>query len=126
MPVRLYQFATSPFCRKVRKILDYKGIEYDTVEVDYINRGPLLEASGQIRVPALSFEDGATVVDSEQIVLRLEEICAEPTIFPPEWGGIHLGLARYFDTVVEDALFRAAIPDEAAYYEAISQQHAAM
>ena len=32
----LYQFATSPFCAKVRKILDFKGLDYRVVEVDYL------------------------------------------------------------------------------------------
>jgi glutathione S-transferase len=42
MKARLFQFATSPFCAKVRKILDYKGIEYELVEVDYLERKELL------------------------------------------------------------------------------------
>ena len=28
---------------------------------------------------------------------RLEELYPEPTIFPPEWRGVHLALAAYFD-----------------------------
>jgi len=116
MTPRLYQFASSPFCAKVRKILDYKGCDYEVVEVDYLERKELLLASGQIMVPALTVEDGTTIVDSDRIALRLEELYPEPTIFPPQWRGVHLALARYFDTELEDALFRAAIPDEIAHY----------
>ncbi len=112
----LYQFSTSPFCAKVRKILDFKGVEYRVVEVDYLERGELLAASGQIMVPALTLATGETIVDSDRIAARLDELYPTPTIFPPEWRGIHLALARYFDTELEDALFRAAIPDEIAYY----------
>lgn len=114
--LRLYQFATSPFCAKVRKILDYKGLDYEIVEVDYLERKELLLATGQIMVPALALEGGATIVESDRIALRLEELCPEPTIFPSQWRGIHLALARYFDTELEDALFRAAVPDEISYY----------
>ena len=53
MKATLYQFATSPFCSKVRKILDYKGFDYQVVEVDYVERKELIAASGQIMVPAL-------------------------------------------------------------------------
>jgi len=114
--MRLYQFLTSPFCAKVRKILDYKGADYETVEVDYLERKELVLVSGQMTVPALTFDSGTTVVDSERIALALEERYPEPTIFPPGWRGVHLGLARYFDTQLEDVLFRAAIADELAYY----------
>ncbi len=114
--VRLYQFLTSPFCAKVRKILDYKGIDYELIEVDYLDRRELLEASGQIMVPALTLESGDTLTDSDRIAHRLEEVYSEPAIFPVEWRGIHLALARYFETELEDALFRAAVPDELAYF----------
>lgn len=116
MTLRLYQFATSPFCAKVRKILDYKGLNYEIVEVDYLERKELLEASGQLMVPALTLSGGETVVDSDRIAARLDEMYPDPTIFPLEWRGVHLALARYFDTELEDALFRAAIPAELAHY----------
>jgi glutathione S-transferase len=112
----LYQFATSPFCAKVRKILDFKGLDYRVVEVDYLERKELILASGQLMVPALTLETGETIVDSDLIAARLDELYPEPTLFPPEWRGIHLALARYFDGEFEDALFRAALPDEIAHY----------
>jgi glutathione S-transferase len=112
MPVRLYQFADSPFCTKVRKILDYKGIDYDLVEVDYLDRSALFEVSGQSMVPVLTLEDGVTIVDSDRIAERLETDYPDPAIFPSGWRGIHLALARYFDTELEDALFRVALPDD--------------
>jgi glutathione S-transferase len=114
--LRLYQFITSPFCAKVRKILDYKGLDYEVVEVDYLERKELLLASGQLMVPALTFEDGETIVDSERISMLLEDRYPELTILPSEWRAVHLGLARYFDTELEDALFRAALADEIAHY----------
>jgi glutathione S-transferase len=116
MKLRLYQFITSPFCAKVRKILDYKGLDYEIVEVDYLERKELLLASGQLMVPALTFEDGETIADSDRISRLLEDRYPELTIFPPQWRGVHLGLARYFDTELEDALFRAALADEIAHY----------
>jgi glutathione S-transferase len=123
MKATLYQFVTSPFCSKVRKILDYKGLDYQIVEVDYVERKELIAASGQIMVPALRLEevqgDGGvveTIVDSDRIAMRLEELCPEPTILPPRTRGLHLALTRHIDSEVEEALFFAALPDEAEYF----------
>jgi glutathione S-transferase len=107
----LYQFAGSPFCAKVRKILDYKGVDYDTIEVDLLDRSRLFAVSGQSMVPALTLENGGTIIDSDRIAERLETDYPEPTILPVAWRGIHLGLARYFDTELEDTLFRASLPE---------------
>lgn len=116
MKARLFQFLTSPFCAKVRKILDYKGVDYETIEVDYLERKELITASEQVMVPVLTLESGETIVDSARIAKRLEELFPEPTIFPPGQRGLHLALASYIDTAVEDALFRVAVPDELTYF----------
>jgi glutathione S-transferase len=125
MKATLYQFMTSPFCSKVRKILDYKGIDYQIVEVDYVERKELIAASGQIMVPTLRLEDiqsadaraaSETIVDSDRIAMRLEELCPEPTILPACTRGLHLALTRYIDSSVEEALFFAAVPDEEEYF----------
>jgi len=116
MKARLYQFATSPFCAKVRKLLEYKGVEYDLVEVDYLERKELLAASGQIMVPALTLDSGETIADSDRIAMRLEELYPTPTLFPPGARGIHIALARYIDSAVEEAIFRVAVIDEAGHF----------
>ena len=116
MAAKLYQFLTSPFCAKVRKVLDFKDVDYEIVEVDYLERKELLIASGQLMVPVLALASGETIVDSAQIVLRLEELYPEPTIFPPSWSGMHQVLTDYIDTRLEDALFGASIPDKLAFF----------
>ncbi|HUY27664.1 MAG TPA: glutathione S-transferase family protein [Candidatus Binataceae bacterium] len=116
MTARLYQFVGSPYCAKVRKILDFKGIEYEVVELDYLERKELLAASGQWMVPALTLDGGETIADSAKIAARLEELQPEPTILPPGWRGMHRVLADYIDNQLEDALFRAAIPDELEHW----------
>ena len=115
MKARLFQFISSPFCAKARKLLEYKGVEYEILEVDYLERHELLAASGQLMVPALTL-DGGTIVGSDRIALALEERFPEPTIFPRGFRGLHLALAHYIDNALEDAVFRAAIPDEIAYW----------
>jgi glutathione S-transferase len=124
--MRLYQFATSPFCAKVRKILDFKGIDYEAVEVDYVERKELVMVSGQMMVPVLALDSGEVVVDSERIAVALEEHYLEPTLFPHAWHGLHLALARYFDTELEDALFKAAVPYELKHYRRQGADHEAL
>jgi len=116
MKARLFQFVSSPFCAKVRKILEYKGVDFEVVEVDYLERKELLAASGQIMVPAITTAQGEAIVDSDRIAIRLEELFPNPTIFPPGSRGVHLAMARFIDTELEDALFRVSIEDEAVHY----------
>ncbi len=58
MAAKLYQFLGSPFCAKVRKLLAFKGVEFEVVEVDYLERKELLLASGQMTVPAVTLDNG--------------------------------------------------------------------
>lgn len=125
MKARLYQFIASPFCAKVRKLLEYKGVEAEVVEVDYLERKELLAASGQIMVPALTLESGETVVDSHRIAMRLEELCPDPTIFPPGQRGLHLALARHIETEPGAVLLRAALPGKLAHYRRQGQDREA-
>ncbi len=126
MAAKLYQFLGSPFCAKVRKLLAFKGVEFEVVEVDYLERKELLLASGQIMVPAVTLEGGETIVDSARIAMRLEELYPEPTIFPAGWRGMHLVLADYIDNQLEDALYRVALADELAHYSRQGADRAAL
>jgi len=116
MAAKLYQFLGSPFCAKVRKLLAFKGVEFEVIEVDYLERKELLLASGQLTVPAVTLDNGETIVDSARIALRLEELYPEPTIFPAGWRGMHLVLADFIDNHLEQSVFPVALADELAYY----------
>jgi glutathione S-transferase len=116
MAAKLYQFLGSPFCAKVRKLLAFKGVGFEVVEVDYLERKELLVASGQITVPAVTLDNGETIVDSVRIATRLEELYPEPTIFPAGWRGMHIALADYIDNHLEESVYPVALTDELAYY----------
>ena len=116
MAAKLYQFLGSPFCAKVRKLLAFKGVEFEVVEIDYLERKELLLASGQITVPAVTLDNGETIVDSARIAMRLEELYPEPTIFPAVWRGMHLALAD------ELAYYSSQGPDRAALWRLIRER----
>ena len=116
MAAKLYQFLGSPFCAKVRKLLAFKGVEFEVIEVDYLERKELLVASGQITVPAVTLDNGETIVDSARIATRLEELYPVPTIFPAGWRGMHVVLADFIDNHLEESVYPVALADELAYY----------
>jgi len=126
MAAKLYQFLGSPFCAKARKMLAFKGVEFEVVEVDYLERKELVLASGQMTVPALTLESGETIVDSARIAMRLEKLFPEPTIFPTGWRGIHIALADYIDNNLEDSVYAVALADELAHYSKQGADRAAL
>jgi glutathione S-transferase len=126
MAAKLYQFLGSPFCAKARKLLAFKGVEFEVVEVDYLERKELLIASRQIMVPAVTLDSGETIVDSARIAMRLEELYPEPTFFPPGWRGMHLLLADYIDNHLEERVYPVALADELAYYASQGLDRAAL
>ena len=125
MKSRLFQFYPSPLCAKIRKILEFKGLAYEIVEVDYLNRAELLTVSGQITVPALELPSGEVLVDSAWIVTRLEALFPEPTVLPPVSRGLHLTLNRYFEGSAGDVLMRLAIPELLEFYRRQGEQQLA-
>jgi glutathione S-transferase len=92
MRVQLFDWAPSPFCLKVRMVLDYKGIAYERVPV----LGPrLFEVRRRGRtgkVPAIDI-DGRLVTDSTEICHELERLAPAPRILPVdprEWALCHV------------------------------------
>lgn len=125
MKSRLFQLHPSPLCAKIRKILEFKGLAYEVVEVDYLDRAELLAVSGQIMVPALELHSGEVLFDSAFILTRLEALYPEPTVLPPTSRGLHLALSRYFEGTVGDVLMRLAIPDVLEFYSGQGDQQLA-
>lgn len=72
--ITLYQFALCPFCHKVRAGLEAKGLSYDVVEVNPMNKRelPELPEGAPRKVPVLTHGD-RTVFDSTDILNFLEE-----------------------------------------------------
>ncbi len=82
--VILYQFEYSPFCAKVRQILDFKQIPYQVVELTPIlHSNYTLRLSGQNKVPYIRHK-GQVIADSSAIALYLEEAFPEPATLPAE------------------------------------------
>jgi glutathione S-transferase len=84
--MKLFTYATSPYARKVRMMLDLKGIAYEPVERCYsLDRKEDLRAcNARAEVPTLVLDDGRTIADSTIICEYLEETHPSPALFPKD------------------------------------------
>ena len=83
MAITIYQFETSPFTEKVRRALNYKGLEFDVHEVERMKArsGGYSDVSESGKFPAI-VHDGKAVLDSTDIIYYLEEVRSEPALVP--------------------------------------------
>lgn len=83
MQIRLFDWGPSPFCMKVRSILDYKKLPYERIAVLGPSLMELLRRSPVRKVPALDI-DGRMIVDSTDIAHEIERLFLEPSILPSD------------------------------------------
>jgi glutathione S-transferase len=75
--MRLYNSQLSGNCWKVRQMLSLRGIEYERVELDVIDRSNRQEVLGgknpALRVPTLELDDGEHLAESNAILWYLAD-----------------------------------------------------
>ncbi len=84
MTLRLYQIEISPFCDKIRRVLQWKQQPYEIKNLkllETLTRLPRINPAG--KVPALE-HDGKVISDSTDIALYLEETFPERPLLPAE------------------------------------------
>src|SRR6185503_9789740 len=82
--IKLYDSAFSPFARKVRMVLDHKGLDYETVDgLLKSNHDALKAVNGRIEVPTLVDGD-IVVVNSPDIVAYLDHRYPDKPVYPEE------------------------------------------
>ena len=80
--IRLYHFALSPFCRKVRLTLAEKRLEVELVEERYWEPSPdFLRRNPAGKIPVLRM-DQKTLSESQAICEYLDEIIPTPQLMP--------------------------------------------
>jgi glutathione S-transferase len=82
--ISFYDWPWSPFCMKVRAILDHKGLAYERVH-PLESRG-LLRRRGTGKVPAVEI-DGVFVTDSTDIAYVLDERFPDRPLLPKDERG---------------------------------------
>jgi glutathione S-transferase len=81
--MRLFQIPFSHNCVKARHVLDLKGLEYETVDINPALRGEVKRLSGQVLVPML-VDRGHVVSGSTPILLYLEARHPDPRLLPED------------------------------------------
>jgi glutathione S-transferase len=79
--IRLYRAAWSTNCERVTLALGHKGLDAESIWIDYSDRSPVEKESGQPLVPVVDF-DGEIVHDSPRVLKRLEELHPDPPLYP--------------------------------------------
>jgi glutathione S-transferase len=104
--IKLYDSEFSPFARKVRMTLEYKGLNYEAVDgLLKSNHADLKAVNGRIEVPVL-VDDGIVVVNSADIVAYLDYRYPAKCVYPDDPAGrVHArAWERVADTLVDPIL----------------------
>jgi len=104
--MKLYDNAFSPFARKVRLVLEYKGLAYDTLNgLSISNKAELEKENSRVEVPAL-VDKGHTIVNSSHIIAYLEHAYPDKKVYPddPVMRAKALSLEHCADTVIDPIL----------------------
>lgn len=106
--ILLYDEVYSPYCAKVRKLMDYKGLRYRTIPVPYHDKVRLLRDTGQDYVPFL--RDGRKGVPWTEAVDHLESIRPEPSAYPNDTRAICKVLESWEYDWFEDRVWALVAP----------------
>jgi glutathione S-transferase len=82
--VKLYRARFSTNVERVTLALAHKGLSADSVWIEYSDRSPVEEVSGQGLVPVLVDDDGTVVTESMDIVRYLDERQPDPPLYPSD------------------------------------------
>jgi maleylpyruvate isomerase len=63
--------------------LDHKGLDAESIWIDYSDRSPVEQVSGQPLVPVVEI-DGEVVHDSPRILARLDDLYPNPPLYPSD------------------------------------------
>ncbi|MFO1518498.1 MAG: glutathione S-transferase N-terminal domain-containing protein [bacterium] len=84
---KLYQYNVCPFCWKVRALLSYKKIPYETVEVHPLNKKEISFSKDYRKVPIFIGKGGEQVNDSTPIMKYIDEQYSANPVFEKEGEG---------------------------------------
>ncbi|MFL6721933.1 MAG: glutathione S-transferase family protein [Sphingomonas sp.] len=98
--ILFYDWPYSPFCMKVRAILDYKHLQYQ--RVNPLAARTILNRRGTGKVPAVDI-DGDFITDSTDIAYALEKRFPDPPLLPS--AAHERGLAHAIEEWADESLY---------------------
>jgi glutathione S-transferase len=100
--ITLYQFQVSPFCDKVRRILQWKRLEHRIEEVPLARALGVRKINPTGKLPCLE-HDGTFIADSTDIAYYLEAKFPEPPILPKD--AAERALCHVLDDWADESLY---------------------
>lgn len=102
--IRLYQYEISPFCDKVRRALNWKGVDFEVQNVSIARtlRGDLKKLGPAAKVPVLEVE-GECICDSTDIIEYIEKRWPDPPLFPKD--GKQRALVHILEDWADESLY---------------------
>jgi len=79
----LHQWPISPFCGKVRRILEHKGLAFDVIDYNGLRARKAAALTKVGKLPVIDY-DGERVADSSEIAAFLERKHPDPAVYPRE------------------------------------------
>jgi glutathione S-transferase len=100
--ITLYQFQTSPFCEKARRMLAFKCLDYELVEVERAKATELKWVSPNGKFPAID-HDGHAVWDSTNIAYYLDATFPDRPLIPADRASA--ALVHVFEDWADESLY---------------------
>lgn len=108
--IELIQFPWSPFCIVQRRILEFAGVRFKTINIPNQNRSLVWKLTKQRYYGVPIVRDGRTVVfelnDESQVIAKYLDAKFQLSLFPFELEGVQSILWRQIENEIEGATFR--------------------
>eukprot|EP01090_Pellita_catalonica_P009655 TRINITY_DN2077_c0_g2_i1.p1 TRINITY_DN2077_c0_g2~~TRINITY_DN2077_c0_g2_i1.p1 ORF type:complete len:253 (-),score=40.48 TRINITY_DN2077_c0_g2_i1:96-854(-) len=83
-PWRIYQYEISPFCEKIRMLLNYKGIKFEVVNIPVTANIRKVTGSPIGQVPVVDISPKKKLADSVHIARYVEKHFPTPPVYPSD------------------------------------------
>ena len=98
----LHQWVISPFCGKVRRILEHKKLAYEVVNYNGLRARKAAGLSAAGKLPVLDY-DGERVQDSSEIAAFLDTKHPQPPLYPSD--PVLRAQAHFWEDWADEALY---------------------
>lgn len=108
--IELVQFPWSPFCIVQRRILEFAGVRFKTINIPNGDRSLVWKLSKQRYYGVPVIKDGRNVVfelnEDTQVIAKYLDQKFSLGLFPPELEGVQSILWRYIENEIEGPCFK--------------------
>jgi glutathione S-transferase len=98
----LHQWVISPFCGKVRRVLEHKGLAYEVVNYNGLKARGAAKLTPVGKLPVIDY-DGQRIADSSDIARFLEEKHPSPSLYPAD--AVARAKAHFWEDWADESLY---------------------